>query len=253
MRKKSVRKKMIGIILTYNCAGTLEDIYHRIPKSALDDIIVVDDDSSDSTGVVARKLDLKFFTHRHTGYGGNMKYALHKAITLGSEFMIEIHGDGQYDPSVIPLTIKKIPHYDLIVGSRFIDIFQPLRDKMPLIRYVTNIITSAIYRLVLGLPLTEFHNGFHVYSRKLLNKIQMRTMSNDHLFSFELLVRAHYKKLRIGEIPIRCSYVGKHSSINSLKSLTFLFQTGIVLWHYTLARLGFKTGFFKQSSPKVWE
>lgn len=240
-------KKIIGIILTYNSAETLADIYRRIPKSALDGIIVVDDDSSDNTADIAKRLGLKFFSHQHCGYGGNIKYALLKAMELGAEFMIEIHGDGQYDPLVIPQTIKKIKNYDLIVGSRFVDIRQPLRDNMPLVRYFTNIVTSTIYRFILGMPLTEFHNGFHVYSRKLLENIQLENMPNGHLFSFEILIRAHYKKFRIGEIPIRCSYVGKHSSIGNFKSLIFLLQTAVILWLYVLARMGLKTGFFKTS------
>ena len=87
---------VFGIILTYNCAAFLEHTYSVIPKALFDQIIVIDDGSEDDALAVAAKLGIPAYTHEHGGYGSNLKFGLKKAAELGAEFIIEIHGDGQF-------------------------------------------------------------------------------------------------------------------------------------------------------------
>lgn len=234
--------------MAYNSASMLEDIYARIPKDILDEIILVDDESVDNTLEVAKKLGIPFFTHPHRGYGGNLKFGLQKALERGGEYMVEIHGDGQYDPTVIPAALKKMREgYDFILGSRFTDSRQPLKDGMSLARYLPNIALSLIDRLVLGLKLTEFHSGFRVYSRKLLATTDFNKGSDDHLYSFEIIVLARYYNLRVGEVPVRGDYKKEHTSISIRKSILYAFQTFYIMLLYLLAKVGVKTEFFRRS------
>lgn len=237
--------KVVGIILSYNCASFLEDIYNRIPQEVFDEIFVADDGSTDNSGEVAKKLGMPFFTHKHMGYGGNIKFGLKEAIARGAEYVVEIHGDGQYDLAFILPALKKISEgYDFLLGSRFSDFLQPLRDKMPYSRYFANIGLSFIDRVVLGVPLTEFHTGFRIYTRRLMETIDIANTSDDYLFSFEVIVQARYCGLKIGEIPIRCNYAGKHTSISIKKSVIYSFQTFRILFLYLMARLGFPSPLF---------
>lgn len=240
------KKKRFGIILTWNSEHLVEGIYHRIPKDYFDEIILSDDGSTDDTMAVAQKLGITCFTHEHSGYGGNIKYGLQKALELGAEYMVEIHGDGQYDPSFTPraLTIME-EGADFLLGSRFTDWRQPLRDKMPLSRYLANIGMSFIDRIVLQIPLTEFHSGFRVYSRTLLKTVNLAHTSNDHLFSFQIITLARYCNLRIKELAIRCDYSKEHSSISIKRSVVYALQTFLMLGYYILARLGLRTQVFK--------
>lgn len=241
--------KAIGIIMTYNCSHLLEDAYSRIPKESLQGIIIVDDHSKDweKTQSIAQQLGIPFFTHEHLGYGGNLRYGLAKAMEMGADYMVEIHGDGQFDPSVIPAALQKMREgYDFILGSRFIHMLQPLRDGMPLIRYCANIILSFIDRLVLWIPLTELNNGFRVYSRNLVQTLPLEAVSKNHLYSFQVIVQAVYFKLRIGEIFIRCDYKKEHTSISLGEAVIYAFQTFYILFLYILARLGFKIRLFKK-------
>ena len=239
--------KAIGLILTYNCAGMLEDIYRRIPKQALDDIIVSDDGSTDGTLEVAQRLGIKTFPHVHRGYGGNVKHGLRQALNLGADYIVEIHGDGQYDPTPIPAALAKMREgHDFLLGSRFTDVRQPLRDRMSLARYLANRGLSSVDRWVLGLPLTEFHTGFRVYSRKLLESVPFEAGSEDWLFSFEIIVQARFFNQRVGEIPIRCNYADVHTSVSLWRATIYSFETLKTLAQYLLARIGIRNPLFMQ-------
>jgi len=242
--------KAIGIIMTYNCSHLLEDAYSRIPKESLQGLIIVDDHSKDweKTQSIAQRLGVPFFTHEHMGYGGNLRYGLTKAMEMGAAYMVEIHGDGQFDPSVIPVALQKIREgYDFVLGSRFINMLQPLRDGMPLIRYCANVVLSFIDRLILRIPLTELNTGFRVYSKNLVQTLPFKGTSGGHLFSFQVIVQAVYFKLKVAEIPIRCDYKKEHTSISLGEAAIYAFQTFYILFLFILARLGFKISLFTKS------
>ena len=243
--------RAIGFIMTYNCSVFLESIYRRIPK-ALDEVIVVDDGSSDQaeTERIAKRLNLPFFGHEHTGYGGNFRYGLIKALERGGDYMVEIHGDDQFDPSAIPMALQKMREgYDLVLGSRFIpDFRQPLRDGMSLARYLANIGLSAIYRLVLRSSISEFHNGMRVCSKNLVQKLPVHGVSNNYLYGFEIIVQAIYFKLKIAEVPLRADYRKAHTSISISKSAIYAFQTLNTLFLFVLARLGSKILLFQSKA-----
>ena len=242
--------KAICIILAYNCADVLENTFKRIPIMSVDAILLVDDASKDNTVEVAKKLNIPYFTHdKNLGYGGNVKYSLRKAIELGAEYVIDLHGDGQYDPAAIPAALAKAREgYDLVVGSRFTDKRQPLKDGMSLARYLANIGLSFFARIVFKLPLSEFHTGFRVYTRYLVESVAIERTSNDFLFSFQIIAQARYSKLAIGEIPIRCNYKDKHTSITLRKSIVYAFQMLYTLLLFILARLGFKMSLFQNKA-----
>jgi glycosyltransferase involved in cell wall biosynthesis len=242
------RLKIVCMIPAYNCAHLLRKAYEQVPKEYFDDIIVVDDGSTDDTLSVAKTFGVKVFTHPHSGYGGNIKYAILKALELGADYCVEIHGDGQYDTEVIPRAVEHIQKErpDFLLGSRFTDILQPLRDKMSLARYLANIGMSTIDRLVLRLPLSEFHQGFRVYSRTLIETVGLEYTSDDHLFSFQIIAKAAFAKLRVGEIPVRCDYAGEHTSINLKRSVVYALQTFGVLLIYILAKIGFPSRLFNK-------
>ena len=240
--------KTVGIILTYNCASMLENTWQRIPKELFDEIILVDDASRDNTMEVAKNLGIICLTHPHLGYGGNIKFGLEEAIKRGADYMVEIHGDGQYSPSFIPAALEKIKkgNHDFLLGSRFTNWKQTLEDKMSLPRFLANIGLSFIDRLVLRLPLTEFHTGFRVYTKNLIQTVDLAGTSDGHLFSFQIIALARFHNLSVGEIPIRCDYSGEHTSISISKSAIYSFQTMRVLFNYLIARLGFENGIFRR-------
>jgi glycosyltransferase involved in cell wall biosynthesis len=241
--------KNIGIILTYNCADLVEKTFDRIPKGVLDQVIVADDGSTDDIAIVAKKLKIPLYRHAHSGYGGNIKFGLKKAVELGADFIVEIHGDGQYDPSVIPAALKKIHSgYDFLLGSRFTNLNQAIKeDHMPIARYLANIGLSFIAKIILQVNLTEVHTGFRVYSRNLVQTMGFKNTSNEHIYSFENIAQARFFNLRITEIPIHCDYAKDHTSISIRKSIIYSFDMFRVMGEYILAKMGLKRGLFDYS------
>lgn len=237
--------KVLGIILAYKHAQFLENLYKTLPLDALDDVIIVNDESGDNTNEVASRLGVKCFSHPRLGYGGNMKFGFQKAIELSADYMVEIHGDGQFDTAFIKPAIQKMKQgNDLVLGSRFYNMGQPLRDKMPIIKYFANIGLTFIENLVLGVWVTEFHTGARVYSKTAIEKIDLTHTSNNFIFGFESIAQIAFKNLKIGEVPVRCYYNQDHTSINLISSTVYAIQSFGVLIKYLLARLGFKIRLF---------
>lgn len=239
--------KVVGIIMTYECASLVEATFRRLPAGVFDKVIIVDDGSKDEIASVVARLGVPFFTHEHLGYGGNIKYGFVKALEIGADIMVEIHGDGQFGVEAIIPGIQKMQQgYDFIMGSRFTDWREPLRDKMSLARYLANIGLSFMDRLILRAPLTEYHGGLRFYSRRLVTTVNFLHTADDYLFSFEIIVQAVFWRLKIGEVPVRADYSRKHTSISIRKATVYAVQTFWILLLYVLARSGFKIGLFQR-------
>lgn len=239
-------RKVVGVILAYRHAKFLEELYRGIPKGIFDSLIITNDDTGDNIEEVASRLGIPCYSHPRLGYGGNLKFGLQKALELGADYIVEIHGDNQFDTSFIPLAIEKMEEgCDFVLGTRFIDIRQPLRDKMPLIKYIANISLSFIDRLILRIKLSEFNTGARVYSKKMLESIDFSGTSNDHLFSFQIIAKSAFYKIKIGEVNCICHYDQDHTSISLKRSIVYAFQTFGVMFLFILAKLGFKNKLFK--------
>ncbi len=232
------------MIMTYNCADFLEKTLRLLPRELFDTIIIADDASTDNTLEVAKSLGIAAFTHPHGGYGGNLKFGLQKAVAMGADAVIEIHGDGQFVSS-IPEAIQKLEQkYDLVLGNRFYKLLQPLKDRMSLVRYFGNLTLSLLGRIVLCIRPTDLFTGFRAYSKRLVESVDFSRGSDDYFYSFEIIALARYAKLKICQVPARCFYNQAHTSISLWKGFLEIGQTPFTLLLYVLARVGIRVGIF---------
>jgi glycosyltransferase involved in cell wall biosynthesis len=237
--------RVIGVLMAYNCSRLIERAYRSIPTECFDDIVCVDDGSTDDTVRVASALGIPVFTHPHAGYGGNLFFGFRKALEMGATHIIELHGDGQYDFSAVPAALKRLSEgYDLILGNRYHDMLQPVRDGMDMARYLGNILLSAIGRVGLGIPTRDLFPGFRAYSRRFVETIDMAHTSENYFFSFEIIAQARYCGLKIGQVPVRCDYKGEHHSMRLSKGFPAILHTCRTVWLYRLARLNIRRGIF---------
>ncbi|MCM8771264.1 MAG: glycosyltransferase family 2 protein [Candidatus Omnitrophica bacterium] len=215
--------KTIVVLPAYNAAKTLELTLKDIPKDIVDDIILVDDASTDNTVEVAKKLGLKVFVHsKNKGYGANQKTCYQKALENGAEIVVMVHPDYQYDPTIIPELIKPIERgeADAVFGSRMMK-GGALEGGMPLWKHNANILLTALENVVFSTYLTEYHSGFRAYSAKYLNSVNFMLNSDGFVFDTEIIVQGLLHYLKIEEIPIRTRYFDEASSIKFIPSVVY--------------------------------
>ncbi len=233
------QKKIFAMVIAYNCEHMIERAYERIPKHLVDQIIVMDDGSTDNTAQKAHEMGLPVFRHTpNRGYGGNLKAGLQRAYDMGADYVVEVHGDGaQFDPISIQYALPYMQQgFDLILGSRFHNPRNALNNGMPLIRFVANHFLSFFDRWVLKLPLTEFHTGFRIYSRHLIESLPFEKNSEDYLFSFQIIAQAAFFNMRVGEVPVEADYKSAHTSHKLSGAFIYAFQTFYVLGQYILSK-----------------
>src|SRR5690349_3568156 len=100
-------KKITVVMPAYNAARTLKTCFEALPEKWVDEVILVDDASSDETFKIAQELGIVCFRHPvNLGYGGNQKTCYGQALSRGADVMIMVHPDHQYDPKFIPEFVK---------------------------------------------------------------------------------------------------------------------------------------------------
>lgn len=113
--------KVTVVMPAYNAARTLEACVADIPRDVVDEVILVDDASTDETVSLAHKLGLEVVVHpENRGYGGNQKTCYRHALARGADIVVMVHPDHQYDPKVIPQLVAPLREgrCDAVFGSR---------------------------------------------------------------------------------------------------------------------------------------
>jgi glycosyltransferase involved in cell wall biosynthesis len=220
-----LNKKVVVVLPAYKAEKTLERTVAEIPRDIVDEILLVDDCSTDRTVQVGRQLGLKVFVHgQNLGYGANQKTCYTEALRLGADVVIMLHPDYQYDPRLIPAMASMIASevYDVVLASRILG-RGALRGGMPLYKYVFNRFLTMTQNVLINLKLSEYHSGYRAFSRKVLETLPLLANSDDFVFDNQMLVQAKEFRFRFGEISCPTKYFPEASSINFRRSLVYGF------------------------------
>ena len=235
------KPKVIVVMPAYNAEKTLERTLNDIPKGACDEVILVDDCSSDGTLELAQQLGLVAVRHeRNLGYGGNQKTCYRLALERGADIVVMLHPDFQYDARLIPYMTGLIRDgvCDVILGSRIRTRREALHGGMPLYKYLMNRLLTLFENLVLGTAVSETHTGYRAYRRSSLEAVEFGKNSNDFVFDQQIIVQFVHAQQRIGEIPVPTRYFSEASSISFRRSIVYGISTIVTMVRYILHSAG---------------
>jgi glycosyltransferase involved in cell wall biosynthesis len=232
--------RVIAVMPAYNAERTLAATVADIPAGSVDEVILVDDGSTDRTVAIAREMGLTVVEHpRNRGYGGNQKTCYRHALDRGADVVVMIHPDYQYDSRVIPHAVGfiELGVCDVVLGNRIRSRREARAGGMPRYKYYGNRVLTALENLALGQNLGDFHSGFRVYRRAVLERIPFQGNSDDYVFDTQLLVQAVRLGFRLGDVPVPVRYFAEASSINFKRSLKYGLETLVTVGLYWLDRL----------------
>ena len=177
-------------------------------------VIVCNDGSSDSTGIIAEKMGAIMINHKkNLGYGAAIGSIFKKAREDKFDILVTFDSDGQHRISDIEKIIEPIQNKmsDIVIGSRFTGdgkADMPKYRKLG-IKVITNLVNSQT-----GKKITDSQSGFRAYNTKVL--AQINPSESGMGVSTEILIKANKQKLKIKEIPITILYEGETSTHNPI-------------------------------------
>ena len=234
-------KKVIVCLPAYNAAKTLERTFREIPMNVVDDIVLVDDASTDETVVLARQLGIRHVIRhdRNKGYGGNQKTCYAKALSLGADVIVMLHPDYQYNPRLIPSLAGLVAEdiYPVALGSRILG-KGAMKNGMPFYKYFFNRFLTFSQNILLNKKLSEYHTGYRAFSREVLEQINLAANSDDFVFDNQVLAQIFYKGYTIGEVSCPASYFAEASSINFWRSMKYGLGVLVTSVSYRLNKMG---------------
>jgi glycosyltransferase involved in cell wall biosynthesis len=233
-------KRVCVVMPAYNAEKTLRRTVAEIDRAVADDLILVDDRSTDETVRIANDLSLHVLVHeKNRGYGGNQKTCYAEALKRGADIVVMLHPDYQYSPKLMPAMAGMVAsgHFDAVLGSRILGV-GAIAGGMPLWKYVANRFLTATENVLLGYKLAEYHTGYRAFSRRLLETLPLEENSDDFVFDNQMIAQAVWFGFQIGEISCPARYFPEASSINFRRSMKYGFGVLGTALQYRAARFG---------------
>jgi len=231
MENLNINKRFLIFIPAYNVEKKIISVIERIPKNIFNEqkieILIIEDFSKDDTRKIIndylanKKNNItihKIINEKNFGYGGVQKMAFDYAISNNFDFVIMLHGDGQYAPEKIPEFINNLVknNFDAVFGSRLINPKDALKGGMPLYKFIGNRVLSFVQNLIIGTKMSEFHSGYRSYKTSALKEINYHKNTNDFHFDSEIIIQMIKKKYIIKEIPMPTFYGDEVSHLKSI-------------------------------------
>ncbi len=207
----------------YNAESTLIRTVAELDRDVVDEVVLVDDASTDQTSLLARRLGLEPICHEHNlGYGGNQKTCYRRALELGADIIVMVHPDYQYTPRLVPAMASMIAYgeYDFVLGSRILA-QDAVAGGMPRHKFIANRVLTLTENIVLAQKLSEYHTGLRAFSRPLLAALPFERNSDDFIFDNQIIVQAIAAGARIGELSCPTRYAADSSSIDLINSIRY--------------------------------
>lgn len=192
---------VIAVIPALNEGSRIASVVKAV-QSYVDDVIVVDDGSSDNTAQLAAAAGAKVVRHiENGGAGAATMTGIEAARRMGAEVAITIDADEQHDPKDIPALLKPIheERADIVFANRF-----GQRNNIPTIRRIFNGIGNLVTLVATGRWVADSQCGFKVFGPRALQEVNLRMSGFE--FCTEIVRESVQHKWRIAQVPVKVIY-----------------------------------------------
>ena len=234
-QKIILSRELLIYIPAYNCGKYIVSVVDEIPEEfwAKADILVVDNCSTDDTVENIQKARSEnrwpepiqlIQPGKNLGYAGSQKFAYSIALDSPSvKRIIMLHGDGQYPPELLNMFLPYIgSEHGVVYGFRDKASY-PEKEETPPFTYWIIKLLSLIESLVTGHTRKEWHNGFVMYSRGFLSKVNLRALTDTYHIDGHIQFVAGELEERVQAVPIWKRYK-KYQQLGGLNRLTYVFH-----------------------------
>ncbi|MGD2248352.1 MAG: glycosyltransferase family 2 protein [Candidatus Methanofastidiosia archaeon] len=204
--------KSVAIIPAHNEEHTIEKVVHKV-KKYVQDIVVIDDGSTDSTREKAIQAGAYVVSHPlNRGVGAALRTGFRIALQRDADYIVQIDGDFQHDPAYIPVLLETAQKCDIVIGSRFLNISHKeytftRRSGIKFFTWVANTLGS--------LQVTDVTSGFRCYRASALQEL---TPLIDGHWALEQTLEAARKKMVIKEVSVEMPVRSKGRSQFNIKT-----------------------------------
>ena len=208
-----------AVIPAYNELKNIGNIIKKT-KKYVDNIIVVDDGSSDKTKETAEKSGAIVLRHVvNLGKGATLKTGCDFAIKKGAKFIVALDADAQHNPNDIPRFIEKLGKYDIVFSYR------KASSKMPLVLRFGNWLISNVVGILYGIKLKDTQCGFRAFSKEAYKKIRWNV--SDYSMESEMIAKAGKQRLKYVQIPIETIYSDRYKGTTIIDGIKIVLN---MLW-----------------------
>jgi dolichol-phosphate mannosyltransferase len=208
-------RSILLVAPAYNEEDKIGAVVRRTPRDIVDEVLVVDDGSTDRTAAVAREQGATVLSLGAVkGVGFAIRRGFEVAAERGFDVAVVIAGNNKDNPQEIPRLLDPIcdEGCDFVIGSRFLE-GGAFRDNMPLYRRVATRVHPWLVGLFCGTRITESTNGFRAMRVAVLQDRRI-DLYQDWLDHYELEVYLLMKLIKLGyrvrEVPCSKTYPPKH-------------------------------------------
>jgi 2-polyprenyl-3-methyl-5-hydroxy-6-metoxy-1,4-benzoquinol methylase len=225
-----------AVLPAYKAERTVARVAEALPTGALDRALLVDDASPDGTRAAALAAGLEVLVHPvNRGYGANQKTCYVRAALDGADVVVMVHGDNQYDPSLVAEMVKPIEdgRADVVIGSRLLQ-DETIAGGMPRWKWVGNRGLTWVENRAFRRSFSEYHTGYRAFSVDFLRTIAFLRNDDGFVFDQEIFAQIVAADARVVELAIPTRYFLEASSVSFSRSVEYGLRTLAVLARFRL-------------------